>query len=57
MTADFKATKNMDASNTYAVLTIMSAIILVFPAMFFEGFAAKESYDEVNDKAGLLKVP
>lgn len=56
MTAEFKATKNMDASNTYAVLTVMSAIMLVFPAMYFEGSAAKESFDQVEDKARLLKV-
>ncbi|CAM9653042.1 unnamed protein product [Laminaria digitata] len=56
MTADYKATKNMDASNTYAVLTIMSAIMLVFPAMIVEGMSAKDSFDDVKDKATLLKA-
>lgn len=56
MTAEYKATKNMDASNTYAVLTIMSAIMLAFPAMFAEGMSAKNSFDDVNDKATLLKA-
>lgn len=56
MTAEYKETKNMGASNTYAVLTIMSAIILAFPAMFFEGMKAKDSFDDIKDKATLLKV-
>lgn len=56
MTAEYKAMKNMDASNTYAVLTILSAIMLAVPAMIFEGSSAKEGYDAVEDKATLLKV-
>lgn len=56
MTSDYKATKNMDASNTYAVLTIMSAILLMFPAMFMEGMLAKGSFDDIKDKATLLKA-
>lgn len=56
MTAEFKEEKNMGASNTYAVLTVMSAVLLLFPALFFEGFSAKEAFDQVGDKATLLKV-
>lgn len=56
MTAEYKAAKNMDASNTYAVLTILSAMMLVLPALYFEGATAREGYDAVEDKATLVKV-
>lgn len=57
MTSEFKQTKNMSASNTYGVLTIMSAVLLVPPMLFFEGFSSpKESFDSVQDKATLLKA-
>ncbi|CAM9999411.1 unnamed protein product, partial [Hapterophycus canaliculatus] len=56
MTPEFKKTKNMSASNTYGVLTVMSAVLLVPPMLLFEGVASpKASFDSVQDKATLLK--
>lgn len=46
----------MSASNTYGVLTIMSSAILILPMLFFEGLASKDAFDDVKDKATLLKV-
>lgn len=56
MTPEYKETKNMSASNTYGVLTIMSSVILILPMLFFEGLASKDAFDDVKDKATLLKV-
>lgn len=56
MTADFRAKKNMDASNTYAVLTVITTLLLVFPAVILEGSAAKAGFDAVEDKSTFLKV-
>ncbi|CAM9863362.1 unnamed protein product [Ectocarpus sp. 12 AP-2014] len=56
MTPEYKETKNMSASNTYGVLTIMSSVILILPMLFFEGLASKDAFDDVNDKATLLKT-
>ncbi|CAN0251573.1 unnamed protein product [Scytosiphon promiscuus] len=56
MTPDFKQAKNMSASNTYGVLTIMSAVLLILPMLLFEGVASpKNAFDSVRNKTALLK--
>ncbi|CAM9109666.1 unnamed protein product [Choristocarpus tenellus] len=56
MTPEYKEKKNMNASNTYAVLTILSSIILVVPALVLEGASAKFAFDAVEDQYTLIKT-
>ncbi|CAM9302312.1 unnamed protein product [Discosporangium mesarthrocarpum] len=56
MTPEYKEKKNMDASNTYAVLTILSSFILLVPAIFMEGSSAFESYNKIEDKTTLVQT-
>ncbi|CAM9757221.1 unnamed protein product [Chrysoparadoxa australica] len=56
MTDAYKKEFNMDGANTYAVLTIWSAIIIAPLAYIMEGSAPMDSYNGSSDQTTLLKL-